>query len=148
MYFAEGQVASSLAVCFIAVCFGTQQGMFPVQVWCYCPSPAHHGPGSQYTLSTPHACMESGQSFPTCPGPSVQAAAPLFTLGGHPGMSLAVFPSYWWSLAGCLSCWVRSCTVWQHIFHSDLCVCTFLHMLLSSVNTYQAPFALWHAIAQ
>lgn len=38
MYSAEGQVASSLTVCFIAVCFGMQRGMFPAQAWRYCPS--------------------------------------------------------------------------------------------------------------
>ncbi|RLW10212.1 hypothetical protein DV515_00001892, partial [Chloebia gouldiae] len=52
MHSAEGQVASSLAASFIAICFGTQPGMREClsQARCCCPS-ARRGPGSQARLS-------------------------------------------------------------------------------------------------
>lgn len=144
MHSAEAQVPPSLAVCFIAVCFGTRWRTFPARAWRCCPSPAHGSSGAS-TAAGLWVCGERGQPFTTRPGPSVRAAAPLFTVGGHPGMSLAVLPSSCWGLAKCLSCGVCSCTVRQHIFHSDLCVCQ--HVLLNSVSPYQARFALWHAVA-
>lgn len=132
MYFAEGQVASLLAVCFIAVCFGTEQGMFPAWGWCCCPL---------YLWQLVEPRTPRGASPPVCLGISVQGAGvvlchlPQPICSGsspavchvHWGMSLVVFPSSCWSLAKCLSCWAPSCPVRWHISHSDfgvwVCVC-------------------------
>lgn len=98
--------------------------MFPSQAWCRCPC-ARHGSGSQAHPLT------SAQAYSEWTLRNVPCSAFLFPL----------------ELSKCLSCWVHSCRVRQHIFHGDFCVCTCLRVLLISINPCQAHFVLWHAMA-
>lgn len=135
MHSAEAQVPSSLAVCFIAVCFGTRWRPFPAQAWRCCPSPAHGSQRSCWAVGV----WGVGTALRHPPWPICSGSSPTVYHGWTPRNVPCCTSLFLLGLSKVPELQGLSMHR-QHILHSDLCACQ--HVLLNSVNPYQAHFAL------